>query len=153
MKLVFGHDKAVAEWVGRRIMGYGDFGPCVAIGVADGNTPIAGIVYHMWAPDFRTMQVSMAADSPRWAQRGIIRAMLHYPFEQQGVRKLWSVIASNNERALKFNKGIGFRQEAMLYRHFGEHNAIVTRMFDKDYHRLYGEANGQQEGRIAASSA
>lgn len=141
MRLVFGQDRAVAEWVARRIevMDSGDeFGPCVAIGVADGNRPVAGCVYNLYQPRYRTMQASIAATTPRWAQRGIIRALLHYPFEQQQVRKLWACIAANNERALRFNKGIGFTQEAILARHFGNTNAIVTRMFWKDYKRIYG---------------
>lgn len=153
MRLVFGDDQKVAEWVGRRIEEYGSFGPCSAIGVADGNRPIAGVVYHMWQPRFRTVQMSVAADSPRWAQRGIIRALLSYPFEQLEARKAWIVVSSGNERCLRFVKGIGFRQEGILSRQFGKHHAVVLRMFDSDYRRLYKEASDGEEGRGSAASA
>ena len=149
MKLVFDQDAAVAEWVTRRIEHIDQFGPYVAIGVADGDKPIAGAVFNEWQPKFNTMEISVAADSPRWAQRGIIRGLLSYPFEQQGVRKLWSIVVSSNARALRFNKGVGFKQEAILSRHFGRDHAIITRMFVQDYHRLYGK--GQVDERIRAA--
>lgn len=141
MRLVFGDDARVAAWVVRRIPYVPAFGPCVAIGIADGNRPVAGVVYSMWNEQFGTMQISCAADDPRWAQRGVIRACLHYPFEQQGVRKLWSIIASGNERSLRFNKGLGFKQEAILSHQYGKEHGIVTRMFDRDYRRLYSHVD------------
>lgn len=141
MNLVFGQDRAVAEWVARRIdeMDSGDeFGPCVAIGVAEGTTPIAGVVYHMYSRRWDTMQISVAAMTPRWAQKGIIYALLSYPFDQQGVRKLWSCINSSNERALRFNRGLGFKPEATMARQYGNNHAIITRMYDTDFRRIYG---------------
>lgn len=155
MRLVFHQDKAVAEWVRRRIpyIEPGAFGNSfIAIGVADGDKPVAGVVYHSFFPKYGTMQVSIAADTARWAQRGIIRALLHIAFEQNGITKLWSVMASSNDRAIKFNKGIGFRQEAILSHHFGKDHAVVTRMFRKDYDRLYG-VKGDGEERLRRKSA
>lgn len=147
MRLVFGQDAAVARWVASRTPGQGDFGVCTAIGVADGNRPIAGVVYHMYAETYRTLMVSCAAIDARWASRGVVKALLHYPFEQLGVSKLWSVMASSNHRALKFNKGLGFKPEATLSHHFGKDHAIVTRMFRKDYDRLYGGKVGEEDLR------
>lgn len=152
MKLIFGQDQAVAEWTKRRIDSVSDFGPCTAIGVAYRGKPIAGVIYHMYDETYGTMMVSIASDTARWAQKGIILALLHYPFEQLQIRKLWSVMASSNHRAIKFNKGIGFRQEAILSRHFGKDHAVVTRMFRSDYYRLKERYHGQVIGRSAASA-
>lgn len=153
MKLIFGEDKAVAEWVKRRLPTVSDFGPCTGIGVAKDGKPIAGVIYHMYDDHFKTMMVSIAADSPRWASRGIILALLHYPFEQLQIRKLWSVMAMSNQRAIRFNKGIGFRQEAILARHFGKDHAVVTRMFRADYDKLKERMlNGQVIGQRTASA-
>lgn len=143
MRLVFEHDAAVAEWVARRIPYVDWFKDFTAIGIADGNRPVAGVVYNEFQPVYLTMQVSMAADTPIWAQRGIIRALLHYPFEQQGVRKLWAAIQQKNKRALKFNLGIGFTKEAVLAHHFGKDHAVICRMLDKDYRKRYGLSHGQ----------
>lgn len=143
MKLILGYDAEVAAWAAGRIehLGPAGFGPCTAIGVAPDDSPYhlaAAVVYHDYQPTWRTMQISATAVDPRWAQRGVIRACLSYPFDQLKIRKLWSCIGSGNERALRFNKGLGFTQEAILAKHFGTEHAIITRMFDKDYRRRWG---------------
>lgn len=140
MKLVFGDDTKVAEWVARRIPHmYGrKFENFVAIGVALEGKPVAGVVFNEWVPEARTMQVSIAADTPRWATKGVIRGILHYPFEQQGVNKLWASIPAKNERALKFNLGVGFTREAILRHQYGRKNhAVICSMLANEYRKRY----------------
>lgn len=146
--LIFGRDEMLARWAAQQIpyMSEAGFGPCKAIGVATGEGPdaklLAAVVYHFWVPAHATCMVSIAASSPRWATRGTIRALLSVPFEQYGVQKLWSMMAHTNERAIRFNKGIGFRQEAVLKNHFGRKlHGVVTRMLDKDFRRIYGDSS------------
>lgn len=148
MKMIFGHDKALSDWVQARIphMRNG-FGPSRAIGVADGEDEtskfFAAVVYHNYveqAGGWKTCEVSIAAATPRWAQKGIIRALLSVPFEQYGVDKLYSLMLKDNDRAIKLNLGIGFRQEAVLRHHFGKgQHAVVTSMIGKEYRKLYGD--------------
>lgn len=140
MHLIFDHDEVLAAWAAQRIpnMGRGFSSGSRAIGVMD-DILQAVVIYHDYFPEFGTCQVSIAAASPRWAQRGIIRALLSVPFEQYGVRKLGSMIASNNPRALRFNKGIGFKQEATLRHQFGHKiHGIVTSMMADEFQRIYG---------------
>ncbi len=154
--MIFGHDEALAKWVASQIphMTSNGFGPCKAIGVGTGETAsdrlYAAVVYHEYvehADGYKTCQVSIAAVTPRWAQRGIIRALLSVPFEQYGVDKLYSMMQFDNERAVRFNKGIGFKQEAVLSEHFGhKKHAIVTSMKKREYERVYGD------GRILTRS-
>ena len=111
MKLVYGLDKEVAGWVSNRIsyMAGRDFGPSVAIGViSEDDKTLAGIVFHDYHPEFGTIQVSLAATSPRWATKRLICSILFYPFIQLGCNIVWSAIAHDNARAIRFNKGIGF---------------------------------------------
>lgn len=146
MQLIFGHDEALAEWAAKRIrhMNSG-FGPSRAIGVATGQTAedklLASVVYHdliIGKDDYKTCQISIAAVNPRWAQRGIIYALLSVPFEQYGVNKLWSVMASDNERAIRFNQGIGFKREGVLRQHFGKKtHAIVTSILASEFKTIY----------------
>lgn len=144
MKILYGDawvSDEITEWVAKRIphLGpYGFNGRTVALGViGDGGEPLAGVVFHDWQEQFGTIQLSMAAASPRWATRSIVRQLLSYPFLQVRVRKVWTVTPAKNVRAIRFNKGIGFKQEAVLARHFGDDHAVVCRMFDHDYKRLY----------------
>lgn len=160
MRLVFGEDQHVAAWTARRIphMGEGGFvPPFTAIGVVDDSgAPVAGVIYNTYNPMAGTLEVSMAASSPRWARRGVIRALLFYPFEQLGVRKLFAVLPHTNERAIKFITGIGFKREATLARQFGSHphvHAVIVRMFSEDYSRLYAQPKtGAQPPSKAATA-
>lgn len=140
MKVLYGDDANVAAWVAARIPHANRFEKYTALGViADNDAPVAGIVYHDYVPDYGTIQLSMAADSPKWAQREIIRQILAYPFIQLDVRKVWTATPLRNERAIKFNKGIGFKQEAVLAHHYGEDHAVICRMFRKQFEQLFKE--------------
>ncbi len=145
MKLIFGHSEALAKAAADEIpdiVGPNGFGLCQAIGVATGENPedqlLAVCVYHDYHPEHKTCQVSIVSWSPKWAQRGVIKALLSVPFEQYGVNKLWSCTPHDNERALKFNKGIGFKREALLAHQFGKgRHAIITRMMASKYRAMY----------------
>lgn len=155
MKLAFGFDREIAGWVTERLPHVNDFGDCRAIGVISGGQLIAGVVYNEYQEQYGTIAVSVAADTPRWAAKGIIRAMLHYPFQQLNVNKVWSAMMHTNERAIRFNKGLGFTQEAVLKDHFGiGQHAVITRMLKSDFTRRYGkEKTDGQKLAFSASSA
>ncbi len=138
--------KAIAKWVGERIpfVGGAGFGNSVGIMVlSNSGAALAGVVFHDYQESFSTLAFSIAADSPRWATRRIVGALLSYPFDQLHIRKLWTATPHTHERALRLVKGVGFTQEAILARHFGDSHAVISRMFRKDYDRLYGEKHGQ----------
>jgi RimJ/RimL family protein N-acetyltransferase len=141
VRLLFGHDQVIAEWVRQHIphMGTG-FGPSAAIGVTDETgSPMAGVVFHDYQPAYGTIQLSAAAISPRWASRRLVGSILQYPFGELKVHKVWTATQHENARALKFNEGVGFTKEATLRDHFGAGvHAVICRMLLKDYRRLYG---------------
>lgn len=148
-KLVFGHDSEVAEWVARNIPSLAGqkFEKFSAIGVVDANDEaLAGVVYHDYRPKFRTLEISMAAVSPRWASRGIIRALLSYPFLQIGVNKVWTASEHTNARAIKFLKGIGMTQEGVMRHQFGPKNhAVIHGLTRVEFDRLFlRNENGQR---------
>lgn len=139
MKLVFGHDELVKQWVQNLIPHATDFGPSTAIGVSsDDDVLMAGVVFNEYQEDYSTIQLSMAAHSPKWAHPAMISGILRYPFEQLGINKVWTATPHKNERAIKFNEGIGFKKEGTLAQHFGPGNhAVICRMFKQDYARRW----------------
>lgn len=143
MRLVCGLDAGVAEWVRERIphMKGGGFGPCVAIGVADGDALVAGAVYHGYVPlpGGGDIQVSMAADSARWARRGIVRGLLDYPFRQAGCHRVTTITPLRNARALRVNRGLGFVAEGLVRRGFGDDDAIIMGLLREDAARWLGD--------------
>ena len=137
MILVFGQDQSVAEWVAQRVPHmFGRFRDFSAIGVSDGNSLVAGVVYHDYYPAYKHIQISMAADNPKWAQRGIIRALLSYPFDQLKCERITLTVPHTSARVLKFTKGIGFVSEGVLRRAFGDSHAVVLGMLSRDYLKL-----------------
>lgn len=53
------------------------------------------------------MDFSIVTATPRWATPGNIRAMLHYPFIQQGVKRMTARTAKSNKRARRMLEGLG----------------------------------------------
>jgi RimJ/RimL family protein N-acetyltransferase len=140
VKLVLGQDAAVAAWVARKL-GYDDaefFGPCVAMAVADSDDqPLAGVVFSGYRDIYKSIEISIAAESPRWATRGIIHALLSYPFDQLGCERVHVTIPLRNKRAQRFCKGIGFVQEGVMRRGFGLDHAVVMSMLRHEFARLF----------------
>ena len=109
IRLVFGHDEYVAKWVQQRIPAAPDFGPCTAIGVADDNRLIAGVVYNNFHGYM--VEVSMASIDPRWCNRRTMRALFKYPFEQLKVRRLQITMAKRDKKTRKLFERMGFKFE------------------------------------------
>ena len=140
--LIFGRDEHVAQWAAKQIphVGKSGFGPCRAIAVlSPDNRPLGAIVYHDWSEQHGTVQISMATVSPMWAKPQTIRDLLAIPFLQYGVRKVWTCIPSDNERAIRFNEGIGMKSEAILRHQFGhKRHAVIFGMMRHEYDARWG---------------
>jgi RimJ/RimL family protein N-acetyltransferase len=141
VNLVFGQDARVLSFVIDRVPHMGALDKFQAIGVADdAGALVAGCLYHNYIPDYAGLEISFAASSPRWAKRGVIRALLHYPLVQLGCRRVTTVIPSDNTRAIRFNLGLGFTREGTL-RHFYAHkrHAVVCGFLRADFDRLFAK--------------
>lgn len=125
MNFVFGQDQAVANWVQQRLAGiYNGFGQYTAIGLEEGGSLIAGVVYH----DYRrfSIQISMASDTPRWCSRKTLRILLGYPFLQLNVARITACTAKNNNRLRSLVTRLGFKLEGTIRRGFdGNHDLLV----------------------------
>lgn len=138
--LLPGHSDKVASWVAGHIPHVSDFGPCEAIAVMNGEYIIAGVVYHDYQPTCASIQLSMAAISPRWAKREIIAQLLAYPFNQLLVNRGWTATPIENIMALRVNSHIGFTREAVCNSMFGKgRHGVLMRLLEPDFNRLYGK--------------
>lgn len=120
---------SVAAWVADQIPHVSGFAPPYrTAAVFDrGHRLIAGVVFHDWIKEAGTMQLSMAAISPKWATRSVLSGLFRYAFVTNGANKLWTATPHDNEAAIRFNAGIGMRQEAVLRHHFGPGRHAVIR--------------------------
>lgn len=145
MKLLYGHADEVKRWVGWRIPlirkrmerdpAHDPFGPAYAIGVLDReNRLVAGVVYHNWDPDCSSMELSFAADTPKWLTRNLIRELMRYCFETVGVNRVHSLTPKSYTAARRFVEVFGFKREGVATDGFGpgEH-AIISRLLKREW--------------------
>ena len=156
IQLVFGHDTVVTQWVQQQLPGISDFGPCAAIGVADGNRLIAGVVYTNYHGHM--IEASLAATDRRWANRRILRGLFRYPFAQLQVRRFQVTIAKRNKSVRRFVVRLGFKFEGIGREgwHSGGDCAVYS-MLRKDAERWLkpieeASDNGQKLTKRAAGS-
>lgn len=122
---VFGQDQAVIEWVRQRIPHASQFHLAKGIGLAEDDRIIAGVVYHNYLEQYGNIEISMAADSPRWATPEALAVFLGYPFRQLRCRRVTTCTPASNKRALRFNYGIGFQKEGMIRQGYGKEDMII----------------------------
>src|SRR5262245_36357458 len=138
MRVLWGADQDTMDFVAKRMPPiFGDSiryaGEYRAAAVIDENgTMQAGVVFNDYHPEFRRVQVHLAADTPRWATRNVIKEILGWAFVNAGCIKVWGATPAYLSRVLRFNGGIGFTRHGVIPHHYGEGNhAVVTGMLAK----------------------
>lgn len=128
-------DQRVGQWVASRIphvRSVDGFGQYRSLGIFDKADILAGVVFHDFNPVYRNCQVSMAADTPRWASRTVIAKLMAYPFEQLGCERVTTIIPARSARTLRFNHGIGFKMEGLCRKGFGDDDAVIMGLLKED---------------------
>ncbi len=124
------YDDSLSKWAAARMGIEEPFGPCKAVGVSDGNI-LAVCVYHNYVPEHSRCEISFASDSPRWAQRWIIKELLWIPFGQYGVNAVFTYTSPENTRALRFNEGIGLCNPVEIPHYGGPDKSMIVRHMTK----------------------
>lgn len=105
----------------------------MTIGVLRNGKLIACAVYYGYQPWFGQIQMSIVADSPLWCNRGVVAALLAYPF-RLGCQRIWVMTKEKNDRIIRLLKWCGFVREGTLVGFFGyRQNGISWRMMKSDY--------------------
>ncbi|MBP9694627.1 MAG: GNAT family N-acetyltransferase [Alphaproteobacteria bacterium] len=115
----------VAAWAASHLpyVGNDGFGPCIAMSIMDDQKRIGAVVYHRYMG--YDCEMSIYTESPKWAQKGIIKRIFDYPFEQLNVRRVTSTIAVDNYKAQRLVQRLGFVKEGHLRLGFGDQDAIL----------------------------
>lgn len=150
MNFVFGQDQAVANWVQQRLAGiHNGFGQYSAIGIEEGGTLIAGVVYH----DYRrfSIQISMASETPRWCNRRTLYVLLGYPFNQCMVERITACTSKNNKPLRSLVTRLGFKLEGMIRRGFdGVQDLLVYGLLKKEAAKWINRKIKDEREAIAA---
>ena len=127
-------DDRILDWVARRIPNahpsWG--GRARGLGVSIGADIVAGMVIFDYDRRFGNAEVAFAAESPRWATRSTIAKLMSWPFGQLGCRRLTTLIAASNTRAIRFNEGLGFQREGLIRKAYGDEDAVILGLLRED---------------------
>lgn len=133
--IVFGED--VCQWVTGRTGGkyYGGSGQ--GIGLEKNGELIAGVMYDNY--NIQSVQMHVAAvPGKRWMTREYLRLCFVYPFGQLAVKKIIGLVDSTNADALRFDKHLGFVEEAVI-RHAGKHGDLHILTMTREQCRFLGD--------------
>lgn len=131
-ELVFGRDREVLDFVQRHFRFELSAGECSTIGLSDKGQLIAGVVYHRYHPEWKNIEMTIAANTARWATKDAIGSFLAFPFYQYGCNRVTACVSRRNKRCLRFLRGIGFKTEGVIRRGYGNHDLIVMGMLKKE---------------------
>lgn len=145
-------------WIEQRVPEYKSGKHTVCVGVEREGKLVAVIAWDSFREGI-SVDVSIAADSPRWATRQTIATLLMYAFGQLRVKRINSYCRKGNKRARRLNTGLGFVQEGKL-RDACDNNEplILFGMTRKDFVTKYitpyaRKLNGRKEAAEAAAGA
>lgn len=125
IEAVTGCDEEVADFVAQRTGATRGFGPCVGIAWMEGLTMVAGTVYHNFYREAGVIELSSAADHPRWLTRKSLQFMFGYPFDQLGCQLVVLRMSERNERMRGIAQRFGF-SETIIPRLRGRDEAEVV---------------------------
>jgi RimJ/RimL family protein N-acetyltransferase len=144
---ILGAEKDVCAWVERQLeLPGGHFAGCMAIGIVYKNQPIAGVVYSQYTKHRETglvtIEAHIAATSPRFCTRPILRAIFAYPFVHLHAQRIQLVIRRKNKKSRDFAVRLGFKLCGIGRRAWdGRQDVAVYDMLPHECKWL-GDANG-----------
>lgn len=134
------HQK-IADWVAERIPHVTGFEKMMTIGVmSDSGAPLGAVVYH----DFRDkdIQLSCAADSSQWLNRGVLGSIFAYPFKQLKCDRVTALAPFKNSHTRCFLERLGFQQEGVMRKGFNDDDCVVYGMLRDECKWIERENHG-----------
>lgn len=126
---------ALTQWLVERIpdVALGQY-RCMAIYRGGKIAAVAGY------SNYRTVdiEITFAADDPRWATRQTLTWIFSYPFVQLKTQRITAMVRKSNRRCRKLLKGVGFAEEG-AHRHAGPNKETVFSygMVRDDFEKRY----------------
>lgn len=109
--IIWDQKEVIGPWVSSRI-GVPWLGQ-EAIGIGKDGQILAGVFYEGFNGASIAIHVA-AAPGTRWCIPAFLWTVFDYPFNQLQVRKVFGVVPSHNEAALRLDLHLGFVHEATL---------------------------------------
>lgn len=129
----------IGPWVCERTGGKYEPGTSAAIGLEKDGRLQAGVLYDQ----FNGRSVCMHVAIEERISREYTRVCFDYPFNQLGVNKVLGLVDSTNEKALRFDKHLGFVEEARIAGAGKTGDLVILTMTRQQCRWIKGEINGR----------
>lgn len=148
MRILLGHDRAVAEWAAKK-MDATFHAPLTAIGfLRDDGTLSGAAIFNGW----NRSNIDVTCYGPGCMTRQTIGAVYRYAFDQLGANRVTARTARSNKRMQRLLPRIGFRWEGIAPRYYGAeraNDAIVYRLFREDAEKWLRSPRSAQRSEAA----
>lgn len=100
----------LGQWAALRVFeNGGSFGPPFStMGVFEDEALVAVVVYHNYSREHGVIEISAAADTPRWLTRGVLLQLFKFPFEALGCQLVIMRVDPENKRLRRILTAYGF---------------------------------------------
>lgn len=88
------------------------------------------VVYNRFSK--HNCEMSVAAASARFLSKQNLKAFFGYPFYQCQLRRVTAVVEADNKRSLEFCRRLGFVEEGVLRKWFGDQDGIVLGLLKEE---------------------
>lgn len=127
MKRIVTDKERIGPWVCERTKGTWSPIDATAIGLEDDGELVAGVTYDHF--NGASIAMHVASDGSRkWLSREFLEFAFSYPFEQLKVKKVIGIVPSTNADALRFDKHLGFVEEARIAQGYPDGDLIFLTM-------------------------
>lgn len=117
----------IGPWVCERTGGTYEPTTAAAIGWESEGELVAGVLYDQY--NGRSICMHVAAEKP--VTRTFTKTAFDYPFNQLGVQKVIGLVDSTNDAALRFDRKLGFVEEARI-KDAGKHGDLILLTMTKE---------------------
>ena len=121
--------------------------------VVDAHEAVAaGVVIHSYRPRSGSAEVTAAAKTPRWLQRGVLRSLADYVFRQLDCQRLEAHLSERNRPAARLLERLGFEREGSMRRAWDGVDATLIYGLLREDCRWYDPVEVPEDVRQRAAS-
>lgn len=139
-RIVLHEDKRVGPWVCQRTGGI--FTEGVTFGLESDGKLIAGVIVDEWNGASARMHV---AGEGNWVNMEFLFVCFDYVFRQLDLNVVIGVVSSENAKALKFDKHLGFKELTRIPKGHPAGDLVILTMSKEDCRYVKRMTNGKQE--------
>lgn len=127
------YNQAFGRFVAGLIPGCTGFSDFVSMGVIDGDTLIACVVYNNWFPQHGVIEFSAASTSKRWLTRPVLKEMFNYPFKILNCQMVAVRVAETNRAMAQICEDFGFNKYVIPRLHGRDEAEIIFTLTDDQW--------------------